>query len=74
MDFYWLILLSHPPTKRPLQLPKKSSRRRASLWRHYCDPGALSGVVKGSSLKATTNAANKLADSLFARVLADPVM
>jgi hypothetical protein len=23
MDFYWLILLSQPPTKRPLQPPKK---------------------------------------------------
>jgi hypothetical protein len=23
MDLYWLILLSQPPTKRPLQLPKK---------------------------------------------------
>jgi hypothetical protein len=23
MDFYWLILLSQSPTKRPLQLPKK---------------------------------------------------
>jgi hypothetical protein len=23
MEFYWLILLSRSPTKRPLQLPKK---------------------------------------------------
>jgi hypothetical protein len=63
MDFYWLILLSQPPTKRPLQLPKRSSRRRASLSRHYCNPGALSGVVKGSSLESTTKTASKLADS-----------
>jgi hypothetical protein len=47
-----------------LAAPKKrSSRRRASLSRHYCDPGALSGVVKGSSLESTTKTASKLADS-----------
>jgi hypothetical protein len=62
-DFYWLILLSRSPTKRPLQLPKRSSRRRASLLHHYCDPGALSGAVKGLSLESTTKTASKLAVS-----------
>jgi hypothetical protein len=64
MNFYWLILLSQPPTKRPMQVQKRSSRRQANLSRHYCDPGALSGVVKGSSLESTTKTASKLADSL----------
>lgn len=43
--------------------PKNMSRRQANLPRHYCDPGALSGVVKGSSLESTTKTASKLAGS-----------
>lgn len=39
-------------------------RKRANLSRCYCGPGALSGVVKGSSLESTTKTASKLADSL----------
>ena len=42
---------------------KKDRHGGASLSRHYSDPGALSGVVKGSSLESTTNTASKLADS-----------
>jgi hypothetical protein len=44
--------------------PKGSSRQQTSSSRHYCDPGALSGVVKGSSLESTTKTASRLADSL----------
>lgn len=58
-DFCWPIMLSHWPAA-----PKSSSRQQANLSRHYCDPDALSGIVKGSSFKSTTNTASKLADSL----------
>lgn len=43
---------------------KKDRHGNRRICRHYCDPGALSGVVKGSSLESTTKTASKLAGSL----------
>src|SRR3982074_3454616 len=65
---YGLLLVDFvlPATNQaaPAAPKKRSSRRRARLSRHYCDPGAWSGVVKALSLESTTKTASKLADSV----------